>query len=90
MSVFSAVQLKHALFQVFVANYKLPYGSKQVMLRRNRPYFAQVQGQVAVGGRAWYDFVIYTKSISIERIYFDEDYWLHILLPKLVDFLIIV
>ena len=38
-------------------------------------------------GRAWCDFVIYTKSIAIERIYFDEDYWLHTcLLPKLVDF----
>ena len=64
----------------------LPDGSNQVTLRRNHPYFAQVQGQMAVGGRAWCDFVIYTKSISIERIYFDEDYWLNTLLPKLVDF----
>ena len=68
----------------------LPDGSKQVMLRRNHPYFAQVQGQMAVGRRAWCDFVIYTKSISIKRIYFDEDYWLNTLLPKLVDFLTIV
>ena len=52
----------------------LPAGSKQVMLWKNHPYIAQVQGQMAVGGRVWCDFVIYTNSISIERIYFDEDY----------------
>ena len=45
---------------------------------------------LCMGRRAWCDFVIYTKSISIERIYFDEDYWLNTLLPKLVDFLTIV
>ena len=56
------------------------------MLQRNHPYFAQVRGQMAVGGRAWCDFVIYTKSISIKRTYFDEDNWLNTLLPKLVDF----
>ena len=29
----------------------------------------QVQGQMAVGDRPWCDFIIYTTSISIERIY---------------------
>ena len=52
----------------------LPDGSKQVMLQRNHPYFAQVQGRVVVEGRTWCDFVIFTKSIRIERISFDEDY----------------
>ena len=79
-----AVQLKHAGFCSQLQT--LPDGSKQVMLQRKHPYVAQVQGQMAVGGSTWCDFVMYTKSISIERIYFDEDYWLHTLLPKLIDF----
>ena len=61
-------------------------GSEQVKLRRNHPYYAQVQGQMAVGDRQWCDFVIYTKTISVERIHFDPDYWLHTLLPKLEAF----
>ena len=43
-------------------------GSKQVMPQRNHPYFAQVQGQMAVGGRAWCDFVIYIEYIILMRI----------------------
>ena len=65
-------------------------GTQLIKLWCNHLYYAQVQGQMAVGDRPWCDFVIYTKSISIERIYFDLDYWLHTLLPKLEDFLIIV
>ena len=41
---------------------------------------------MAVGDQPWCDFIIYTKRVSIERIYFDLDYWLHTLLPKLEDF----
>ena len=61
-------------------------GSQKIKLRRNHPYYAQVQGQMAVGDRPWCDFVIYTKDVSVERIYFDNDYWLHTLLPKLEGF----
>lgn len=61
-------------------------GSQRLKLRRNHPYYAQVQGQMAVGDRPWCDFVVYTKIVSVERIYFDPDYWLHTLLPKLEDF----
>ena len=53
-------------------------------LRRNHKYFAQVQGQMAIGGREWCDFVVYTtKGIHIEIIHFDNQYWEKILLPKL-------
>ena len=61
-------------------------GSQKIKLRRNHPYYAQVQGQMAVGDRPWCDFAIYTKDVSVERIYFDNDYWLHTLLPKLEGF----
>jgi len=49
-------------------------------------YFAQVQGQMGIGGRKWCDFVVYTnKGISIERIHFDASFWKE-LRSKLLDF----
>ena len=42
-------------------------------LKESHSYYAQVQGQMGVGGRPWCDFVVYTKKgISIQRIPFDE------------------
>ena len=42
---------------------------------------------MAVGGRTWCEFVIYTeKGISVERISFDKLFWETELLPKLVQF----
>ena len=62
-------------------------GTKQVALKREHPYFAQVQGQMAVGERPWCDFVIYTsQGLSVHRVLFDSDYWENTLLPKLVSF----
>ena len=62
-------------------------GNKYLKLRHNHPYFSQVQGQMAVTGRTWCDFVIYTeKGLSVERIPFDRDFWQFDLLPKLTDF----
>ena len=56
-------------------------------LRRNHRYFAQIQGQMAVGKRPWCDFVIYTThGLSVQRIPFDQKYWETILLPKLTTF----
>jgi len=61
----------------------LPGGTQQIKLSLNHPYYAQVQGQMAVG----HDFVIYTtKGINVEHIYFDTNYWSNTLLPKLVGF----
>ena len=56
-------------------------------LKKGHSYYAQVQGQMGVGGRPWCDFVVYTKKgISIERISFNEAYWKDKLLPKLTEF----
>lgn len=56
-------------------------------LKESHPYFAQVQGQMGLGGRFWCDFVVYTeKCISIQRIPFNEAYWKNTLLPKLTSF----
>lgn len=50
--------------------------SKQLVLRTNHPYYAQIQGQMAIGGREWCDFVVYTtKSVSVQRIKFNKQYW---------------
>ena len=56
-------------------------------LRKNHLYYAQVQGQMAIGGRPWCDFVVHTnKGTSIERIHEDKSFWSNTLLPKLECF----
>ena len=56
-------------------------------LKKSHAYYAQVQGQMAIGERPWCDFVVYTsKALTVERIYFNETYWTDTLLPKLVTF----
>ena len=55
--------------------------------KEGHSYYAQVQGQMGVGGRPWCDFVVYTKKgISVERVPFNETYWNNKLLPKLIKF----
>lgn len=45
-------------------------------LKRNHAYYDQVQGQMAIAGVHWCDFICYTKKgLSIERIMFDENHW---------------
>ena len=42
----------------------------------NHKYYFQVQGQLAITGAPWADFVVYTfKSMSVERICFDSVCW---------------
>ena len=41
-------------------------------------YYAQIQGQLALSGLPWCDFVMYLSgsgSLSVERIRFDPTYW---------------
>ncbi|KAK7093101.1 hypothetical protein V1264_008751 [Littorina saxatilis] len=48
----------------------------KVMLKRNHKYFSQVQGQMAITGRQWCDFVVWTmKEMTVERIVFDKEMW---------------
>ena len=66
---------------------KDPIHGSVLSLRRDHKYFAQVQGQMAVGNRPWCDFVIFTeKGISVERIPFSRTYWELTLFPKLEKF----
>lgn len=58
-----------------------------VLLKEGHAYYAQVQGQMAIGCRPWCDFVIFTgEGISIQRIHFDERFWKDKLLPQLIHF----
>ena len=50
--------------------------SESIQLKKNHSYYAQIQGQMALGELPWCDFVIYTqKDISIQRITFNQSYW---------------
>ena len=47
-----------------------------VIVKRSNKYYHQVQGQMALAGVLWCDFMIYTfKNHTIKRIRFDSDFW---------------
>ncbi len=62
-------------------------GEEHLKLKHDHLYYSQIQGQMAVTGRKWCDFVIFTeKCLNVERISFDNNFWQTELLPKLIDF----
>lgn len=59
----------------------------QLKLKEKHPYFLQIQGQMAIRGRPWCDFVVFTgKGLSVQHIKYDEKFWNETLLPKLTTF----
>jgi putative phage-type endonuclease len=52
--------------------------NQNLKLKINHNYYFQVQGQMAICNKKWCDFVIWTLKppLSVERIYFDESFWL--------------
>ena len=49
---------------------------QKVRLKRSHAYYIQVQGQMALTGTQWCDFVVYTfKGLHVERIAFDALFW---------------
>ena len=60
-------------------------GVPTVTLRKSHKYYCQVQGQMGVGCRPWCDFVVYTnKGLSVERISFDNEFWNHQLIGRIL------
>ena len=58
-------------------------------LKTAHAYFIQLQGQLAITGLPWCDFCVFlteSKDIFVQRIYFDAEFWLKSLLPKLLKF----
>ena len=52
----------------------------------DHPYYAQVQGQMAVTGARWCDFIVYTsRGLYVQRITFDPIVWAE-LNQKLVSY----
>ena len=52
-------------------------------------YYSQVQGQLALSGLSWCDFIIYlsgSRNMNVERVYFDHQYWSETIFPKLKHF----
>ena len=55
-------------------------------LKVDHPYYAQVQGQMAVTGARWCDFIVYTsRGLYVQRITFDPVFWAE-LNQKLVSY----
>lgn len=49
---------------------------EKVVLLRGHNYYFQVQGALAITGKKWCDFTVWTpKGISTERITFDKEFW---------------
>ena len=62
-------------------------GVRTLKLKRTHNYYCQVQGQMAITGRTWCDFVVYTeKGLHCERINYDKIFWTEDLLPRLISF----
>ena len=54
----------------------LENNNSKLKLKTNHEYYDQVQGQMALTGTGWCDFIVYTKTgLSIERIAFDQHFW---------------
>lgn len=56
-------------------------------LNKSHAYFAQVQGEMAIMGLEWCDFVVFSGGdVVVDRVWFDPDFWQITLLPKLRSF----
>lgn len=82
---FGLVEIKcpHSMFDVTPLdacshrNFYLEEVDGKPKLKHGHNYYSQVQGQMAVTGARWCDFVVYTrKGLSIERIPYDPPFWL--------------
>ena len=48
----------------------------ELQLKKNHNYYFQVQGQLAISGRKFCDFVVWTlHGYSVEKICFDPQLW---------------
>ena len=63
----------------------LPNGTLE--LKKEHPYYFQIQGGMALTDTSWCDFVMWSPQwISLQRIPFDHELWEGLMLPKLSDF----
>ena len=61
--------------------------NNELRLKLSSSHYCQVQGQLALAQVSWCDFVTYTdKGLNVERITFNEHFWINELYPKLLKF----
>ena len=56
---------------------------------RGKHYYQQVQGQLAITGMPWCDFIVFlsgSREMAVERIYFNKDYWDNTMIGPLSKF----
>jgi hypothetical protein len=62
-------------------------GSTTLKADIDSPFYVQIQGQLAITGRKWCDFVFHTtKGIYYQRVVSDRQFWENYILPKLHKF----
>ncbi|XP_033727563.1 uncharacterized protein LOC117316887 [Pecten maximus] len=70
-------------------NFCLEASSEGPRLKRSHKYYAQVQGELAIMGLPWCDFVVWTNApknnICVDRVYFDAEF-VSSMMPKLIAF----
>ena len=64
----------------------LDKSADKLSLNQHHDYFYQIQCTMYCTQRTWCDLVVRTKDIHIERIYFQTEFWLKGVLPKLKAF----
>ena len=67
----------------------LRYADGKFYLKTTHKYYYQIQGQLYITGRPWYDFVVWTPSYtSVKCIWFDSTLWSKKIYPRLREFYI--
>ena len=64
----------------------LDKSTDELSLKQNHDYFYQIQCTMYCTQHAWCDLVVRTKDMHIERIYFQAEFWLKGVIPKLKAF----
>jgi hypothetical protein len=65
----------------------LDEGNGKWQLKKSSHYYSQVQGEMAIKHCSNCHFVVWTPlDMAIIAVQFDENFWLHQLLPKLKSF----
>lgn len=81
----------HDIVAMGLQEFCLEMTEQGTRLRRNHKYYAQVQGEMAIMGCSWCDFVVWTaaeeNNCFVERILFDPEF-VSMMLPKLVEFFV--
>lgn len=82
------IDFESAIKQKIGANASyLSYESGIIKLKQNSSHYYQIQGQLALTGLSWCDYLVDGgNEFNIERIHFNPQFWVNNMLPKLVKF----